>query len=230
MRDSVFPTEEAPAVEVAEQRLGGLLDGRLVMLGAPDSACAAGYRVLRHRLAHRAGLQVVAVTSAEVGEGKTTCAANLALALREGERARVLLAEANLRHPSLAAMFGIEPPWCFGAQLGAGAARAPRWSVVEVLPGLHVAAVASDAPAGRALGDGRAASFAIDSLRRCGYDWLVIDTPPVLGSADVNLIEDATDGVVLVARAGRTSSRALAQAIEQLAPEKVIGVTLLDAP
>ena len=65
-------------------------------------------------------------------------------------------------------------------------------------------------------------------LAQAGYDYIVIDTPPVLGAADVNLIEDSADGVLFTAWSRTTSSRALRQAVEQLAPAKLLGVTLLD--
>ncbi|MGZ3406379.1 MAG: hypothetical protein ACXVAN_08035, partial [Polyangia bacterium] len=66
-------------------------------------------------------------------------------------------------------------------------------------------------------------------LVQAGYDYIVIDTPPVIGAADVNLIEDSADGVLFTAWSRTTSSRSLRQAIEQLAPAQLLGVTLLDA-
>src|SRR5262245_6410160 len=90
------------------QPLSGGGDVRLSMRRRPDSPAAAAYRVLRHRLAHKGGPRLVAVTSAQAREGKSICAANLALALAEGEE-RVLLMEANLHHPDLSAMFQIQP-------------------------------------------------------------------------------------------------------------------------
>ena len=65
-------------------------------------------------------------------------------------------------------------------------------------------------------------------LSQAGYDYIVVDTPPVLGAADVNVIEESADGVIFTAWARQTSSRTLQRAIEQLAPAKLLGVTLLD--
>src|SRR5262245_32000932 len=56
-------------------------DRRLVLLREPESASARGYRSLRHRLLAHSDPRVIAVTSAEPGEGKTSCAVNLALSL-----------------------------------------------------------------------------------------------------------------------------------------------------
>jgi Mrp family chromosome partitioning ATPase len=205
-------------------------DRRLILVREPDSARAAAFRVMRHRLAERGDPRVIAVTSAGPREGKTTCAANLALALGECNRARVLLIEANLRTPALAALFGFLPPECFSVQLQRHKEKPEdAWSVVEVFsPSLHVLAVKPESDP-RPLLDGPAFSLAVDVLRQAGYDYIVIDTPPVLGAADVNLVEDAADGVLFTAWSRSTSSRKLTQAVEQLAPAKLLGLALINA-
>jgi Mrp family chromosome partitioning ATPase len=204
-------------------------DERLVMVREPDSARAASFRVLRHRLQERGDPRVIAVTSPGPREGKTTCAVNLALALGECGRAKVLLVEANLRSPALAALFGFLPPECFSTQLARHKDKPlDAWSVVEVFsPSLHVLAVKPDADA-RPLLDGPAFSLALEMLRQANYDYIVIDTPPVLGAADVNLVEDVADGVLFTAWSRETSGRRLRQAIEQLAPAKLLGLALLN--
>ena len=216
-------------LKVSSHQLGRELDPRLVLLHDPDSVRAASYRVLRHRLAEQGDPRVIAVSSARASEGKTTCAANLALALGECGRARVLLIEANLRSPSLAGLFGFRPPVCFAEQLDLHREQPQEpWSVVEVgPPNLHVAAVQPGTT--RPLLDGLAFGIAIDMLRRTGYDYIVVDTAPILGSADVNLVADFVDGVVLTAWARRSSTRDLQRAVEQLSPARLLGVTLLDA-
>jgi len=204
-------------------------DERLILVREPDSARAASFRVLRHRLQERGDPRVIAVTSPGPNEGKTTCAVNLALALGECGRARVLLVEANLRTPALAALFGFLPPECFSTQLGRHKDKPlDAWSVVEVFsPSLHVLAVKPDADS-RPLLDGPAFALALEMLRQANYDYIVIDTPPVLGAADVNLVEDVADGVLFTAWSRETSGRRLRQAIEQLAPAKLLGLALIN--
>lgn len=205
-------------------------DERLILVREPDSARAASFRVLRHRLQERGDPRVIAVTSARPGEGKTTCAVNLAMALGECGRARVLLIEANLRTPALAPLFGFMPPECFTTQMARHKEKPlDAWSVVEVFsPSLHVLAIKPDQGGGKPLLDGPAFAIAIEMLTQAGYDYLVIDTPPVLGAADVNLIEDSADGVLFTAWSRETPGRALRAAVEQLSQAKVLGLTLMD--
>jgi Mrp family chromosome partitioning ATPase len=207
------------------------LDARLILLHEPDSVRAASFRVLRDRIASRGDPHVIAVTSPESGDGKTTCAVNLALALGECGRATVLLLEANLRNPSLAQLFQFTPPACLTEQMEEHRKRpAEPWWVVEMhSQWLHVAAVKPGSGA-RPLLDLPAFSGAVKSFRSAGYDYLVVDTPPVLGSADVNLIEEIADGLLLVARSGKSNARALRKAVEQLDAGRLLGVTLLDVP
>jgi Mrp family chromosome partitioning ATPase len=229
VRVSGAPNAPRAQVWVATHKLLDDPDPRLILVREPDSARAASFRVLRHRLQERGDPRVIAVTSAAPKEGKTTTAVNLALALGECGRARVLLIEANLRAPSLAPLFGFMPPECFTAQMARHKQKPlDGWSVVEVFTQyLHVLAVEPTDRA-RPLLDGPAFAIALEMLSQAGYDYIVIDTPPVIGSADVNLIEDSADGVLFTAWSRKTSSRALRQAIDQLAPAKVLGVTLLD--
>lgn len=206
------------------------LDSRLVLLREPTSERAAAFRVLRHHLQQGGDPKVVAVTSARDREGKTTCAVNLALALAERSHSRVLLIEANLHAPQLAAMFGFQPPWCFAEQLAAHREQPMMsWVVAEVAPlGLRVAAVNPTAK-WRPVLDALAFFIAVERFRMTDHDYIVIDSPSVLGSADVNMIQDAADGVILTASSGSSRAGALRRAIEQLHPGAILGTVLLDA-
>jgi Mrp family chromosome partitioning ATPase len=221
---------ERPKVWVATHKAPPDPDPRLILVREPDSVRAASFRVMRHRIAERGDPRVIAVTGPNTRDGKTTAAANLALALSEFGRARVLLLEANMRAPQIAVLFGFLPPECFSVQMQRHRERPmDPWSIVEAFsPSLHVLAV-KPGESNRPLLDAPAFAIAIEALLRVGYDYIVIDTPGVLGSADVNLIEDYVDAVILTARSGRTMGRSLRAAVEQLSPRKLLGVMLLDA-
>ena len=125
-------------------------------------------------------------------------------------------------------MFKLIPPWCFAEQLAAHRHQPMLpWSLVEIPQlWLHVGAVSPRIEKTQLL-DAPAFSIAMERLRLGGYDHIVIDAPPVLGSADVNLMADAADAVVLAVRARRSASRDLRKAIDQIGAGKVVGSVLV---
>jgi Mrp family chromosome partitioning ATPase len=143
----------------------------------------------------------------------------------------VLLLEMNLRYPSLARVLGFRPPVCFGDQLEFHRTHPMQpWVVVENLsPHLHVAAVSPDTQA-RALVDGPAVAIAIEQLRAADYHYIVLDCPPVLGSADLNLLTEHVDGVLFSMWLRRSRLRQLRRAMDQIGREKVIGSVLVGGP
>jgi Mrp family chromosome partitioning ATPase len=203
-------------------------DDRLLLVRNPDSARAAAFRVLATRIESVGSPQVVVVSSSLPNEGKTTCATNLALALGECKRSRVLLIEASVRYPQLAQMFGFYPPACLAQQLEDHRNKPDeRWAVVDIEPcGIHVAAIDTRTET-RPQIDGPAFSFAISRLREAGYDHIVIDAPSVLGTAEVNLMQAASDGVILVVHANRSRSRDVSAAVDQLGRENILGTVLM---
>jgi Mrp family chromosome partitioning ATPase len=223
-----------PAPEVQTMRhdleLGERPDPRLIVHLAPDSARAAQYRVLRHHLLERGRPQAIVVSSPHRGDGKTTAALNLALALGECGRARVLLVEAHLRRPVLSGVLGVVPPVCFTKQMSDHRVDplAP-WTLVDIPQlWLHVAAIDPRTERG-AIFDGPAFATSLDRLRLAGYDHIVIDAPPVLGSADVNLMADTADAVVLALRGKRSTIRDVRAAIDQLGDRKIAGTVLIES-
>ena len=205
-------------------------DGRLVVLDRQHAAQAAAIRALRHRIAEKGDPRVILVTSAAREEGRTFCAANLALVLAQVHRSRVLLLETDVRGRSLAGVFGIADPPCFLDQLERHKHDlALPWRAVELSTyDLHLIPVAPQPRQGllRAL-DGPTIAACLDSLRG-SYEYIVIDGPPVGDGPEVPLMEDAVDGLVFTSRAGRAQARSLRHALDQVSPEDVLGVALLD--
>jgi Mrp family chromosome partitioning ATPase len=229
------PTTEAiatfawssPVTIVEEVELHTMVDPRLVALTAPGSAQARSYRLLQHRLFAKGDPRVIAVTSAEAGEGKTTCAANLALVLSEMTLSRVLLVDACLPRPGLADLFGFEPADSFMTKLLRSEDAAAPYAVASVGGiGLQLAAIHPDVARGKRL-DRALLETAIRELRST-YDYIVIDTASVLESADANSVSQCSDGVVVAARAGKSLKSSLKRALEQLEPANVLGTVLID--
>jgi Mrp family chromosome partitioning ATPase len=204
-------------------------DRRLALFTDPDSERAAAFRVLRHHLLEVGRPQCVVVSSPRPGDGKTTTALNLALALAECGRAKVLLVETHVRRPQLAEVFKFVPPWCFAEQLVAHRHQPMMpWSLIEIPQlWLHVGAINPRIEKTQFL-DGPAFAYSMERLRLGGYDHIVVDAPPVLGSADVNLLADVADAVVFSLRARRSTTRDLRRAMEQIETAKSDDVDLAD--
>jgi protein-tyrosine kinase len=226
------PLLEPPVVAAAAPAAGDVVERfhrggeHLVSLLDPASYEAEQYRVLRHvvETLRGASLQVVAVTSPGVNDGKTTTAINLAGALAQSVKARVLLVDLDLRSPTIA------------GQLGLGGAR---YSVVDALlkPNLTLEETAehlphfnlSVLPAGGSalvpyelLGSPRLEALLKDARQR--YDYIVLDTPPFAPVPDCRLIAKCVDGFIIVVAAHRTPRGMLGKALDAMDPTKVLGL------
>jgi len=203
-----------------------LLDEHLVSLQAPSSAAAEQYRVLRHlveTLRKRANLQVIAVTSGGVGDGKTVTAINLAGTLAQSDDTRVLLIDMDLRRPSIA------------RYLSLGENRPTLADALETSgPGLEEAVVRLSrfnlsvlrAPVSAAAPYELLRSPKLEALlaeARQHYDYIVIDTPPFVPFPDCRLIAKCIDGFVLVVASNRTPRGVLAEALKAMDSDKAVG-------
>lgn len=216
-----------PTIALEHAELPESLDARLVMLREPESSQARSYRALRHRLLSTPEVRVVAVTSARPGDGKTTCAANLALALAEDTMLRVLLIDANLPRPALGRVFGFTPSESLVEQLARFLDLYPPYPVASIGgTRIHVAALPESPPQGRL--ERSLLAAALSELRNA-YDYIVVDTAAVLESADADIVGECADAAILVARAGTSRKTDLRRAVSQLAPAVVLGTVLLDA-
>lgn len=205
-----------------------LRDPRLAVCNDPESERAAAFRVLRYRLFERDAPTTVAITSPGPRQGKSLAAANLALALSEAGRGDVLLIDAHLRAPELAQMFGVEPPSCFSEQLGRrrrGELKA--WRIADIGRGVHLLATSTDTEGPRHL-EAAVISDALAELTAADYCHVILDAPPVLGTADVNALQSVTDGVLLTALARTTHAASVQGAIEQLTRDKLLGMILIE--
>ena len=157
--------------------------------------------------------EVVVVTSALGGEGKTTTALDLARSLAEaGER--VLLVESDLRRPRLAAALGLEAgpglsDLLAGQAPPASALRDGGVAGLQVLPGGAVPPNPAEL-----LGSARMAEL-VATLRE-GHDRVLLDAPPVLPVTDAVVTAARADGVLLVVRWGRTRRAEVADAVGML--------------
>jgi capsular exopolysaccharide synthesis family protein len=177
----------------------------------------------------RAGIgftsEVLAVSSAIAGEGKTTVSLGLAVTVAQDypER-RVLLVETDFQNPTLAADFGVDAsPGLIDCILSDEPLELAFRS--SFLDNLHLLPVGGPAPGpGRALRSSRMAAI-IDSLRQ-SYDLVVVDAPAILVNSDSVMLMDLADGALLVVRSGLTPQPVVNKAIEQIDDSKLRGIVL----
>jgi capsular exopolysaccharide synthesis family protein len=190
--------------------------GQPVLSGPSDFAEAI--RSLRTSVAINTtgpGSAIVMVASAQPLEGKTTTACNLATALAHGG-ARVLLVEADMRRPGVHSAVGLENPSGLSELLRG---EAHLTEVVQRLadPDLWVL------PAGRTppnpselLASGRMHAF-MRQVKDGPFDWVIVDTPPVLAVTDASILAPWASTVAFVVGAEMTRRRLAERAVDTLA-------------
>jgi capsular exopolysaccharide synthesis family protein len=204
------------------------LDPHLVALTSPGSFAAEQYQGLRltiERLRRTRTLQVIAVTSPAAGEGKTLTAINLAGALARGvEDARVLLIDADLRRPAVARQLAIDAG-APGLTEVVGNPQTTLDGVTQKLKPFNLSIVTAGTRQGAVHQILRSSRLdAVLAEARSRYDFVVVDTPPLLPVFDSALLANAVDGVLMVVAANQTPRKLLGEALNMLDPAKVLGI------
>jgi capsular exopolysaccharide synthesis family protein len=204
------------------------LDSHLVTLTSPGSFAAEQYQGLRltiERLRRTKPLQLIAVTSPAAGEGKTLTAINLAGALARGaDDARVLLIDADLRRPAVARQLAIDEG-AQGLTETVENAATSLDSVTQRLKPFNLSIITAGARKNavhQVLRSPRLETVLAEARAR--YDFIVLDTPPLLPVFDSALLANAVDGVLMVVAANQTPRKLLGEALNMLDPSKVLGI------
>jgi capsular exopolysaccharide synthesis family protein len=200
-------------------------------LGAGQEPLREQFRLLRTRLEdlRRARpLKNILITSSLPGEGKSFVALNLAVTASQRGRNKVLLLEADLRQPSCCTALGLSPPP--GLTECCGSAE-PAAGFVYRISGLDLFLL----PAGQQpraetelLSSRRASQILAETSRV--FDWVLIDSPPLLPVADSVALSRWCDGILLVVRRQRALKSALREVLERIEPAKLLGLVLNDFP
>ena len=172
------------------------------------------------------GMRSVVVTSSGPGEGKSIVSANLAVALAQAGQ-RVLLIDGDMRRPRVHEIFGTEQePGLSNILTGVSKSadairRCPTVHGLWLLSSGHIPPNPAEL-----LGSHRFRDF-IGSLEE-HFDWVVIDSPPVLVVTDSSIVANSAAGVVFVVGSDKTSRQAARTAVEQLdaANARIIGSVL----
>lgn len=226
------PTPEAPVWEPGTDTpdaagfLGTTFSPMFVAATEPGSAAAEQYRLLQTRLEANDATrrnQVLLITSPQLGDGKTTTSANLALTMAREFQHKVVLVEADLRRPSLAAQFGLQVERGLVDVLMGGV---PLEDALVQLPGHQLTLLPAGAEAARST-ELLASSMmhrVLDTLR-ARFARIVIDTTPV-ALADTHVLARLADGVLVVVRSGVTPRPALERALASIDRERLLGIVL----
>jgi capsular exopolysaccharide synthesis family protein len=158
------------------------------------------------------GSQSVLITTG-LGEGRSLVAANLAVSLAQAGK-RVLLVDADMRKPTIHRLFDLpqEPGLSDHLVGSARTSEAVRASSVE---GLSVLSSGGMPPNPAELLGSQQFTSLLQSWRE-HFDWVVIDSPPVIAVADASVIAHATSGVLFVVGADMTSRHAARRAVDRL--------------
>jgi len=198
-------------------------ESRLVSVGREASLGAEKFRFLAVRLRqlrHSRPLKKVLITSTIPQEGKSTVAVNLACTLARRKEQKTLLLEGDLRRPTVAAKFGLGKipglcEWLSGQTEGINIYRLESLGL-WVLP----AGAAPQNPL-ELMQSGKLSPL-MEQLE-AWFDWIVIDSPPVLPLADASMWSRLADGILLVTRKGTTEKRQLQRGLETLEKSKLLG-------
>lgn len=186
----------------------------LVTVYDPSGAASEAYRMLRTNLFYAlidSPPKIIVLTSANVGDGKSTTTANLGVTLAQADKS-VLILDCDLRNPRLHSMFDVNNTRGLADILARGDRIEEVWR--EPIPGLKLICAGPPPPnPAELLSSRRLAEFLGEMRRR--FDYVLVDTTPV-GVSDSAVLAANGDGVLLVLDSQRTRKGPLRQALRTL--------------
>jgi protein-tyrosine kinase len=215
----------ATLAEVAVVPFQPAPESHLLDLSNSHETPAEEFRTLRTRLNHLQTLQplhTVVVTSPSPAEGKTFTAVNLALAEAHLAESSVLLGDFDLRRPIVHNLFQVERAPGLSDYLTGQCTFAQALRKVD---GMNLYLLPAGSPVKNPLEllNMRTAKVLFEELPR-SFNWAIFDTPPLLFSADANLLSTMADGTVLVVKIGSTTFDNVTRAMQSLCENNVLGI------
>jgi len=206
-------------------------NAHLVALTDPLSLGAEKFRALATRLDHlrrSRELKSLQVTSGAKDEGKTLTSGNLALTLARRSSSKVLLVEGDLHKPGLASLIGFDQSLGLSQWWSEPDADIARF--IQQLKGTSLWLLTAGDPYDQPSDILRSARFARAFAELVQwFDWIVVDSTPLLPMIDANLWSRLVDGTIVVVRQGVTPVKALKKGLQGLDNPNLIGVVLNEA-
>jgi protein-tyrosine kinase len=217
--------QPAMLAEVTAAAFRPAAESHLLDLNNSHETPAEEFRTLRTRLNHLQTIQplhTVVVTSPSPAEGKTFTAVNLALAESHLAESSVLLGDFDLRRPIVHNLFQVERAPGLSDYL-TGQCTFPQ--ALRKVEGMNLFILPAGSPVKNPLEllNTRQAKALFEELPRC-FNWSIFDTPPLLFSADANLLATLADGTILVVKIGSTTFDNVTRAIQSLCENNVLGI------
>ena len=226
IRNPVWDHDSAP---IAEANFS--CEDKITELFSAYGFASEQFRLLATRLQliqQKRTLKSILLTSSAQHEGKSLLTVNLAMALAQGRRQKILVVDADLRNAGIGRTLRIEErsgirEWYRSSE--------PATDFICRLAGHNVWLL----PAGQEAVDplellkSPRMSTLLTSMS-AAFDWLLIDSAPLLPIADSEVISWIADGTILVVRREQSSKTELTQALARIAPSKMIGLLLNDFP
>jgi polysaccharide biosynthesis transport protein len=207
---------QIPLLGIVPQFETKSLGAQGIIIDSQHSAFGEAVRGLRSALLiSRSGAppQVLMVSSASPGEGKSTLALNLAICLSQFDK-KVLLLEADLRRPVQRKRLGLEEKGGLSVMLSD---REAANCIVPLPdhPNLHILPAGPVPPYPTELLASERMQTMLKEWRK-KFDFVVVDSPPILPVSDSLILEELVDATVLLARVGSTTRAALGRAYKLL--------------
>ena len=193
----------------------------------PFAPGAEQFRTLRsrlYRIRESQPLNTILITSAMPAEGKTLVSANLAKVLVQQQGCKVLLIEADLRAPRQCALLGAPEGRGLVDYLQGGAAESDIIQKSKENDLYFIQAGKLISHPAELISNGR---FKQLLARVAGlFDWVIVDSPPILPVSDASVLSVLCDGVLMVVRAGSTPAEVSQRACQELGDARIVGVVL----
>ncbi len=206
---------------------------KLITVADPKNPVSEQFRTIRtniHFMSVDQPLKLVAFTSSNVSEGKSTVTANVAVTWAQ-EGKKVLLIDADLRRSTLHSTFNLDNRSGLMTVLTSGAHKLDLNQVIQP-SGIENLSLLSAGPTppnpSELLNSQRMTAF-LDAVKD-KFDLIVLDVPPLLEVTDTQALSGRLDGVILVVRAGVTQKAAVTRAVEMLniSKARLLGYILND--
>ena len=179
------------------------------------------FQLSLNKMQRDASCKVIVFSSAKQGEGKSFVSLNTAITLCNDKSKNVVIVDCDLRKPAISRLIGFSPENGLTEYLAKGA-KIKDICFCGVIPGLTIIPAGNTATnTCELLGSGRMQQF-IARLRTI-FDYVIIDSPPVLAFPDAEILSLLADGVVFVVDCSKTRKGAVKQAIDSLKGCNILG-------